>query len=165
MNILYSLRPCTCVELEFWKADERYSRCHYLNVRLNSSLCWLGDFRPVISKCLNFQAVVDSITTPGTATDLSTIVCFLQSWVHFILWLLNAVPQVYRACVFTNLQAHMNVLTSFVSYAALLDRANYSPFDGSATAATDNLALALGLSNITRSVMSILAKPSLETCF
>lgn len=163
LNILYSLRPCTCVELEFYKANERYSRCHYLNVKLNSSLCWLADFRPVISKCLNFADVVDSIEA-GTP-DFSTITCFLSSWIHFIFWLLNAVPQVYRACVFTNLQAHMNVLNSFVSYAALLDRKNYAPFDGTSTPETDNLALALGLSNITRSVMSILAKPSLETCF
>lgn len=154
LNILYSLRPCTCVELEFWKANEQYRRCHYLNVRLNSSLCWVDDFRPIISKCLNFQDVIEK-------ADISSISCFLQSWVHFMLWILNAVPQIYRACVFTHLQAHLNVLTSFVTYAALLDEDNYA----TQTAETKKLAVALGLSNISRSVVSILAKPSLETCF
>ena len=171
-NILYSLSACDCVELKFQKANEMFTNCHALKVRLEDSICWIGDFKPIVTKCLPADSMNPSVDdTPS---------CFLSSWLHFVFWWLNAVPQVYRAVFFTNLSGYMlklNACLNSVMYKTLLPDVNENAypdnlnFDNGSHPPDPNgadigpLAQALVSSNISRDTMACIAKPSLSACY
>jgi hypothetical protein len=159
---LYSLSACDCVELKFQKANEMLTNCHSLRIRLEDSICWIGDFKPIVTKCFPFEEMnhqfgggaEPNVETPGS-------VCFIRSWLHFIFWWLNAVPQVYRASFFTNLSSYM------VKLSACLNKPFYTKMlaNGAANDASTKLSQGLILSNMSREVMACVAKPSITSCY
>ena len=163
-NILYSLSACDCVELKFQKANEMYTNCHCLNVRLEDSICWIGDFKPIVTKCFPVDYFIPEAGV--TPVETQSVVCFLSSWLHFIFWWLNAVPQIYRATFFTNLSSYMlklNACLNDVVYKTLLpseSSEDWGDFDDPGA-----LARALSLTNKSREVLACLAKPSVTSCY
>lgn len=165
LNILYSLNACDCVELKFQKADELFTECHSLRVRLDDSLCWISEFRPIAMACLQISAT-DAADYLNTATNgplevTENIQKFVTNWLQFIFWLLHTVPQIYRATFFTNLSAFM------VKLNALSNQTVYNSTDGGVPANNNTITLgtALQLSDLSRSVMSTVAHPSIASCY
>lgn len=161
LNILYSLNACDCVELRFRKADELLTQCHALRVRLDDSLCWIDDFRPIALACLQISTADDVTTYLSQAAPLpvtDTISCFATTWLQFIFWLLHAVPQIYRATFFTNLSAFMVKLNALTNQTVYTDNVP-------AADPTLSLGTALQLSDLSRSVMSVVAEPSIASCY
>jgi len=162
-NILYNLLPCDCVTLSFQKLNERYTQCHTVRVRLEDSLCWIGNFKPIITACLNLgPALIENPFIPSDLTSATGYTCFIQQWSQLLFWLLNTIPQVYRASFFTNLSAYMTTLNTLLNNNVYGNIANYNvanPTDAYP------LQLALVMSNISRTVMTYLIEPSIQSCY
>jgi len=171
-NILYSLLPCDCVDLQFFKADEMYTQCHKLSVELQDSLCWVGGFTPISFPCGTGTTYTANLPPTFQYTK------FYQQWLSFIVWIFNAIPQVYRATILSNVEYAQNVLQ---------ETYNKSYFQGVTGGYTGSL-LPTGITGSTQSVfpkpnkfnnamantingttvsrnfVAIVAKPSIETC-
>ena len=177
LNILYSMMPCDCVELQFQKANEMYTQCHSLRVRLDDSLCWIGDFKPIITDALQTLQTMERLDIAclgACITDVNSgparlsclpadLMCFVQSWLRFIFWLLHAVPQVYRASFFTNLSAFVTALN--VTYEDTTLKTAVQPGGTSPSGTITSVATGLVLSNISRYIVTVMAQPSIASCY
>lgn len=161
-NLLYSMSACDCVELRFQKANEMYTSCHSLRLRLEDSICWIGEFKPIVTKCMT---IFDVAPLP---MPLAGPNCVVESLMQFVFWWLHTMPQVYRASFFSNLSTYMLTLNNCMNklvYWATLTPENDPIKTVDNTTEVQQLALALQLTTTSRDIMTCVAKPSVESCY
>ena len=160
-NILYSLLACDCVDLQFFKASEMYTQCHSLTVELEDNLCWVGDFAPITFPCPcedTASAIHPSLQAIGYSE-------FYNQWIGFIIWIFNALPQVYRATILSNVEYSQILLGEKYNRDTYYpDSAVPDVFGSGANKPVPGAGSTITGTTFSRIFVSIVAKPSVETC-
>jgi hypothetical protein len=184
-DILFCLGQGCDVRVTFRKQSQKYNYEHYLSVCLASSIAFIPTFRkcciPCISSSLpaicwgNGGNVFPAPTTPGDLVQqVADLLHLITCWFGLLRWTSNTLSQVYRATLFGNMTLVMTRMNELIGALTQLKPAGCTnpsllpwPFNnlplGLSQAVPTPLSIGLALTQLSRTVVSAVAEPSIST--
>ena len=183
-DYLFGLEQGCIVRVTFKKQSQRYNFEHNVNVCLVSSIAFVPTFRPCCVPCLSSEipglcwgnggSIVPVTETQGEVVQqAANLLHLLSCWFGLLRWTSNTLSQVYRACLFSNMELIMTRLNEMMSVFIQYKPAGANnpavlpfPFNSLppelALAVPTPVSMKLVMAQISRTVISAIAIPSMK---
>ena len=182
-DILFGLEQGCIVRVTFRKQAQKWNFEHYINVCLESSIAFVPTFRPCCLPCLSSElpaicwgtgpGTIPPVITGELVQQVANLLHLLSCWFGLLRWTSNTLSQVYRACLFGNMEMLMTRMNEMIGALTQLKPAGANdpttlpfPFNTLpaelALAVPTPVSIGLTMTQISRTVVSAVAIPSMK---
>lgn len=166
-TIVNTLAPGDCVSIVFGKQVEVYTQPHLIDTRLEDSLSWVSQFKPILGPCLRYISPITNLCNGNAGLivdDIMEIMRALNAHFHMMHYFLTACPQVYRQCFLSNQLAMLTHLKELLALVIIPKPSGNIAFPPLSNLIPTPLSTALTFSQLSRTIVSFMAIPAQECC-